>query len=770
MADNSKTEGVEYQWQEPEAQQRRWQSDIPPTAVAPSAGAGMEYKWKEPVTPAQDVAKTVGSQLKYVPGDIPAVVGETGRLVDIAKAKLAKYGIGYPAEYLGLQPKGFAEEVEKEVAPAPNAPVNYILGVPFPTVAGMEKFTEKVTPSSWQHEPETTQAKIAGPVARVGAGMAATSGLSALTKAPEIIEAAPTVMKGVQELAGVAGKEAAKGAVQGIGAGAGSEVLGQLAEKTGLDYLDPYARFLGGVMGIKAGDAVSRSARYLMPNEEAQAQLIQAIGDDFATGRSRLSPYQIEEMINKGYKPTFWDVAGPKAEKLLERYGYSTDESKAQLKDFNEKMAARANSLNDNVASYIEDKVMGTTLDAPARQAKVEQANQREVDRVYKIARSSPDAQTVFSPVLRDLTQIDAFKKAMSEADSIATDPASGIFKGDYRAPNLSYWDQVKRSLDDDIGVAMRAGRKDESRRLVGLKNRLVNELDSIVPEYGEARAKAAEAFGSSNAVEAGYNSIKNMNAFKASDYLNLRKGLNPEQQGLMAEGAASAIKEFIENQGVDKFVKTMDSKPAISNRVKMVLGEDKFNTILGKARMDNMLAKVGEVAAKEPTTGYGAWGAAGALGAAALEGLPQAVMSGNVSATQLLAAAGGAVATMATKGALNFAEKRVADKVVKLMTTPNEENMLKLSKMAEDDYAVRSLMNKVGDFAVQSAIVNPKVNPTYASEREGHASGGKTGVMTAEGLLRDLKRRKMMMANKTEQMLSLPDDAIVQALDAAKR
>ena len=52
---------------------------------------------------------------------------------------------------------------------------------------------------------------------------------------------------------------------------------------------------------------------------------------------------------------------------------------------------------------------------------------------------------------------------------------------------------------------------------------------------------------------------------------------------------------------------------------------------------------------------------------------------------------------------------------------------------------------------------------------RVGHASGGKVGI-TAESLLRDLKRRKVMMANKTEQMLSLPDDAVVQALDAAKR
>ena len=53
---------------------------------------------------------------------------------------------------------------------------------------------------------------------------------------------------------------------------------------------------------------------------------------------------------------------------------------------------------------------------------------------------------------------------------------------------------------------------------------------------------------------------------------------------------------------------------------------------------------------------------------------------------------------------------------------------------------------------------------------RIGRKSGGKVGGLTAESLLRDLKRRRVMLANKTEHMLSLPDDVVVQALDAAKR
>jgi hypothetical protein len=53
--------------------------------------------------------------------------------------------------------------------------------------------------------------------------------------------------------------------------------------------------------------------------------------------------------------------------------------------------------------------------------------------------------------------------------------------------------------------------------------------------------------------------------------------------------------------------------------------------------------------------------------------------------------------------------------------------------------------------------------------DRYAHAAGGKVGL-TADGLLRDLKRRKVMIANHTEQMLALPDDAVVQALEVAKR
>lgn len=66
--------------------------------------------------------------------------------------------------------------------------------------------------------------------------------------------------------------------------------------------------------------------------------------------------------------------------------------------------------------------------------------------------------------------------------------------------------------------------------------------------------------------------------------------------------------------------------------------------------------------------------------------------------------------------------------------------------------------------------VARPGYMQQIREDRAGRKSGGRTTASAAEALLRDLKRRKVMMANKTEQMLSLPDDAVVQALDAAKR
>ena len=785
MADPENSNETEYQWTDSDARAvRRWASDVPASAASPSAGVGTEYLWNEPPSIEKDIKSSAASQAKYIPGDIASIVGGAGELFDIAKAKAAKYAVGYPLEYFGYAKPGTAEEIEKEMSPEPGAVTNKVLGVPFPTPIGMEKLTRSVTPESWEYEPQTLPGKLTGSATRVGGGAALTGALGALGEAPTIIKQLPTFdnpllifnPQALKETAGTVAKTATKEGSIGAGSGVASELAGQAAENFGFDEADPYARFFGGVLGMAGGHAVARSVRYLMPDSEAQAQLVSAMGQDFATGQSKISPEHLQEMINDGYKPTAWDVVGPRGETILEKMGFKTPESKAAIKKLNQDMIDRGNAASGNVASFLEDKVMGMPLDAPALQKSIDAQNQIITSKIYDLAKNSPNAESVFSPKLRELMQVDDFKKAMKVADSVATDFASGIIAGTDRPPNLMYWDQVKRSLDDQIGTALKGGAKDEARRLMGLKGRLTNELDSIVPEYADARGAAAEAFGSSNAIESGYNSIKNMNAFKASDYLDLRKKLSSEQQELMAQGAASAIKDEIQNRGLDAFLKAAD-KPSMETRLRTVLGKDpitgeeRFDSIVGKARVENMLAKTGQVAAQDPKSGLGLWaGIGGTLGTLA-EGAGATVLQGQLpTASQSAGIIGAAIVSAAGKGTFNFAQNRVANSVVKLMTSNDPAKLEKLAQMAQKDYAVSSMLDKVGDMSQRALLLNSRVNPPYESEREGRKSGGRTGVMTPEALLRDLKRRRVMLANKTEHMLSLPDDVVVQALDAAKR
>lgn len=53
---------------------------------------------------------------------------------------------------------------------------------------------------------------------------------------------------------------------------------------------------------------------------------------------------------------------------------------------------------------------------------------------------------------------------------------------------NFNLIDETKRALDDQIGAALRGGQNQEARRLIQLKNFMVREADSQIPEYRQAR------------------------------------------------------------------------------------------------------------------------------------------------------------------------------------------------------------------------------------------------------------------------------------------
>lgn len=109
----------------------------------------------------------------------------------------------------------------------------------------------------------------------------------------------------------------------------------------------------------------------------------------------------------------------------------------------------------------VESKELSQIVDTPAGHKALKKAVEKmQNDRTLA---GKPDPE---------LTQL---VKEMTERGDMK-DPQTGI--GIARGLKLRTWDYVKRSLDDQISMAQRAGEKDDVRILTGMKNDLVGALD----------------------------------------------------------------------------------------------------------------------------------------------------------------------------------------------------------------------------------------------------------------------------------------------------
>jgi len=86
---------------------------------------------------------------------------------------------------------------------------------------------------------------------------------------------------------------------------------------------------------------------------------------------------------------------------------------------------------------------------------------------------------------LQDLLSRPAGKSALQAAKRKAAN--EGITLAD-DAIDVRTIDYVKRALDDKIGPLMRAGKKDDARILLNLKNGILHEVDPQVPAFRDAR------------------------------------------------------------------------------------------------------------------------------------------------------------------------------------------------------------------------------------------------------------------------------------------
>lgn len=171
-------------------------------------------------------------------------------------------------------------------------------------------------------------------------------------------------------------------------------------------------------------------------------------------------------------------------------------------------------------------------------------------------------------------------KELMEQAREAAQRIPGG--KGVASGLKLRTLDYVKRSLDDMIGSAQRAGERDNARILTGLKSDFVKALDdaditgragpnSTKPEgglYRQARAAYSGPSQSIDAVEFGHGALKP--SISAAETAAHFAKLNPNDQEFARMGLATAIRQYVASRDVgNNAARSLARNPAMQSRIR---------------------------------------------------------------------------------------------------------------------------------------------------------------------------------------------------------
>jgi hypothetical protein len=563
---------------------------------------------------------------------------------------------------------------------------------------------------------------------------------------------------------GLAGKEkAATKLLRGAGSLLGYEAAEQGAEFAGIQ--DPTAKTALGILGTLVGGVggeIGRGAKKTVgniidPTEAANQRIAEKIKQAREEGRAPTDA-ELQEAINAGAPLQGYDIAGERAGELVNpaAVGPARD---AALK-INKFITERGDQAFGRVDQGL-DNILGRKIDAGDTRAKMNQEQRADNTVNYEKAKNDPLAANMESPTITKLKEDKFLNSAIS--DAIKTE-------GGYSS-SLKFWDQVKRNLDDQVNEAYRYGRTNLANDLKDRRNELREDLKAQNPAYAEALDGASSFFNAKNAVEAGYKYANNLNTFKRADAQANMAKYSPDQFALFQEGFVSALKDKAQG-GSGKLLDNI-SKADTTGKLTDVFPSNKgtqARQIQTMVDLENMTRNADLIPFAAELSG----------GKKTITDLAKSIGESGATGTgvglltnpSLGGAAGIAtlIASAATRLTLSAAEKRVATQVAETLASRDPAKMLELSKQAETTPAVRTMIQKMEPMLEHMALTSIGVNAAQSNPREQRASGGSVIDKKADALVNETLRNRKLYSDHTEHMLSMPDDAIVQALNIAKQ
>lgn len=361
--------------------------------------------------------------------------------------------------------------------------------------------------------------------------------------------------------------KAATGLVSGIvGGPVGHAIgtgLGAAAQKFGA----PVVNTVRGWMNPE-GEAARRVAGSLRGDQD----LIQA-------GKvNGMTPQQWAAARQAGEPVKLADLGAGHTQSLLRSSANTSPEGRAIL---DKEIGDRFHTQSERVADTVQRAIPGSQ--GNARKTADELVAHYDAGRTpaYQAAYRQGD-KPIMSPAMERMMSSDTFVGAMKRAISSGKDRDVAMGLGGFNPtvnvtpdgrivfnkgaqgvptyPNLQYWDQVKRELDDVATKAFKSGAKGEGEVASRMAQILRGELDAQVPSYSKARGIAEQFFGEKNALEAGRKLAGKKPV--AEDVKAILRQMKPDERSLFQEGYAADLAERV----IGRMKDTQDVTKAMFN------------------------------------------------------------------------------------------------------------------------------------------------------------------------------------------------------------
>lgn len=452
-----------------------------------------------------------------------------------------------------------------------------------------------------------------------------------------------------------------------------------------------------GAVAPIATEAVTRGARTLArpvtqfvrglrePEAEAGRRGAQAVARAQQRGGDRtLTPEEFADAQVRGQPVAAIDMAGREG-RTLARSVRNTPGADDGAEALEAMVADRFASQGQRAADFIDRMTTGRVGLAQI-QERVSQANRPAYERAHAAAaaRIREDANALWTPELQRLSGAPDIAQAMAtvgrkEGNRSIIEGANYPRQNPFQrgegprmqvrenertraVPDLNAWDSVQRVLRGKASEAVRGGNDERARELTILRQRLLRELDRVVPEFQAARGTAFRGFRAEDAHEAGENYVKMNVTGRARRELDATiANMSGRDRVLFMHGFATRLIEDVRKMpDAQDVVRRIYGSQAARDRIEQALGTRRARELEAYMHVERVMNVARKAVTDKSTAAMQllSAGAAGSLGYGAL--------TGNWDWTTILAGAG----ATAGRFGMRSAEARLASRLGEMLSS----------------------------------------------------------------------------------------------------